>query len=307
MVAITKGTAVDVSPYIKESVQKGMAIVGTKAAGVLSCDDVRKAMQELWVRHSFPLPLPGDPRALYVNVDPVSFGFSGVKLTQTDASFLMSLGVQVSVADAALPAQARPLPAWTQVAAGHAGVTLAIPLRISYDSLDSHLLALLAAHPLHLNTPRGPGTIAVDQLTIYPSGDRVAVGAHLNAKMPDSFFNTAGWVYWTARPQLSDDGKAVKLAQIGYSKLSSNPLARGFMDLVDKEMQKGLAAAGQFDLTQSLAKMAQQVSSGLGGGKLAFDLSNATIKVGRIVAGQDALFIEAVFSAGSADTRPGGA
>jgi hypothetical protein len=79
------------------------------------------------------------------------------------------------------------------------------------------------------------------------------------------------------------------------------------MDLVDKEMQKGLAAAGQFDLTQSLAKTAQQVSSGLGGGKLAFDLSNATIKVGRIVAGQDALFIEAVFSAGSADTRPGGA
>jgi hypothetical protein len=306
LVQVTKGAAVDVAQYIKDSVQKGLATLGAKAAGTVNCADVRNILQDVWVTRSFPLPLPGDPRPLHVNVDPVSFGFSGVKLSQTDASFLLSLGVQVSVGDAALPAQAKPLPAWTPVTAGRGGVTLAIPLRITYDSLDAHLLALLGSHPLHLNTIRGPGTIAVDELNIYPSGDRIAVGAHLNAKMPDSFFDTQGWVYWTARPTLSADGKGVRLAEIGYSKLSGNPVVRMLTNLVDKEMQKGLASAGQLDLTQSLAKTAEQVKSGLGGGKLAFDLSNASIKVGRIVAGQDALFIEAVFSAGATDSPAGG-
>jgi hypothetical protein len=306
MVQVTQGAAVDLSQYIKDGVQKALATLGTQAAGVLNCADVRKAMQEIWVTRSFPLPLPDDPRPLYVNINPVSFGFSGVKLTQTDACFLMSLGVQVEVADTALPAQAKPLPPWTKVAAGQGGVQLSIPLRITYDSLDAHLLALLTAHPLRLNTIRGPGTIAVDKLNIYPSGDRIAVGAHLNATMPDSFFDTGGWVYWTARPQLAADGKGVQLSEIGFSKLGGNPVAQMLTNVVDAQMQKGLAAAGQLDLTQNLAKTAEQIKSGLGAGKLAFDLSHATIKLGRIVAGEDALFIEAVFSAGSVDAPAGG-
>jgi hypothetical protein len=215
--------------------------------------------------------------------------------------------VKVSVADSPLPAQPKPLPAWTPVALGQGGLKLAIPLRVTYAGLDTHLLSLLSSRPLHLNTPRGPGTISVDGLTIYPSGDRIAVGVHLQAKMPDSFFSRAGWLYWSARPQLTADGKGVHLADIGSSRLAGNPVAHMLMDVLDKEMQKGLAVAGKLDFTESLAKTAEQMKSGLEGqgSKLSFDLSNATIKLGPIVAGQDALFIEALFSAG-AETPPAG-
>lgn len=297
------GSPIDLAPYIKEGAQKSLTQLNQAAAAALKCADVQKTVQALWEPRSFPLPVLGDAKALYVNVNPVSLGFSGLQLTQAAVSFMMSLGVQVSVADAALPAQNRPLPPWAPVALAPGGVHLAIPLRLSYGGLDAHLLALLAAHPLDLATPRGPGKIAVDKLNIYPSGDLLAVGAHVQAKMPDSFFDDGGWVYWTARPQLVD-GKAVQLAGIGYSKLGSNPLTQSFIDLVDGQMHSGLAAAGQFDLTQSLAKGVAAVKSGLSQSKLSFDLSNATIKVGRVVLGTDALYVEAVFNAGAADAAP---
>jgi hypothetical protein len=183
----------------------------------------------------------------------------------------------------------------------HGGVQLAIPLRISYEGLDAHLQALLAGRPLTLQVPgRGQGTIAVDKLNIYPSGDRIAVGVHVNATMPDSYFNTRGWLYWTARPLLAGDGKAVNLGEIGSSKLAGHPLAGMLQELVDKHMQQGLAAAGQFDLTDSLTQTVERVKSGFAaqGGKLPIDMSNATIRLGHVVLGQDALFIEALFTAG---------
>jgi hypothetical protein len=308
LVQVKGSTSVDVSKYLRSGLQKQLQKLGEQAAGVLKCDDIKKAVQDAWVTRSFPLALLGDPRALYVNVQPVSFGFSGVKVTSSSLAFLMSLGTQISVSDAALPSGTRPLPALTAVPLAKGGVQLSIPLRISYQGLDEHLQALFGRKPLSFPTPRGPAMLALNKFNIYPAGDKVAIGVHVNATFPDSYFNTGGWLYWTARPLLSADGKAVRLADIGYSQLADSELARMLRELLDKQIQSGLAAAGQFDLTESISKTTELVKSGLAGqgGKMSFDVGDATVKVGRVVLGQDALFVEAVFSSG-ADIVLGGA
>jgi hypothetical protein len=235
-----------------------------------------------------------------VNVEPASFGFSGVKVSSSALSFLVSLGARVSVTDAAIQAGNRPLPSWTPAPLAHGGVQLAIPLRISYEGLDAHLQSLLSK-PITFSTPRGPAHLAVDKLNVYPAGDQLAVGVHVNATFPDKWFDTGGWLYLTARPILSADGKAVHLGEIGYSKLADNDIARTLTGLLDKQIRGLLASGGQFDLTDSISKATDLVKSGLGnqGGKMSFDMGDASIKLGRIVLGEDALFVEGLFTSGA--------
>lgn len=300
-VEIAAHTSVDLGDAIKDSVQQKLQALGEQAAGALKCDDIRRQMQDAWVARTFPFRLPGDPRPLWVNVDPVSLGFSGVKVAGSALSLLLSLGARVFVSDTSIPTGTRPLPAWTAVPLAHGGVQLSIPLRISYQGLDDHLQALLARTPLTFATIRGPAKILADKLNIYPSNDRLVVGVHVSATFPDSFFDTGGWLYLTARPILSADGKAVHLSQIDYSKLADNDLARMLTGFVDQQVRSHLATVGQFDLSDSISRATDLVKTGLAGqgGRMSFDVGDASIKLGRIVLGEDALFVEGLFTSGA--------
>jgi len=304
-VEIAPRTVFDASSYIRQTVQQGLRKLGEQAASVIQCVDIRSALQDAWATRSFPLALLGDPKPLYVNLEPVSLGFSGVKLSSSSASFLISLAARVSVSDAAVAVATRPLPGWTAAPVTPGGVQLTVPLRISYAWLDAHLQSILARKPLSFATPRGPATIALDKFNVYPAGDRLAVGVHLDATFPDSFFDSGGWLYLTARPVLVPEGKSVHLADIGYSKLTDSELARMVTSLLDKEIRGNLASGGQFDLTDNIAKATDLVKTGLANGKTGLDFKDASIKLGRLVLGEDALLVEGVFSSGGDINSPG--
>lgn len=295
--------SVDISEAIRADVQKELQSLGQQALSAIKCDDIRNAMQTVWATRSFPLALFTDVSPLYVNIEPVSLGFSGVQVSSSATSFLLSAAARISVSDTAIAAATRPLPAWTAVPVRPGGIQVAIPLRVSYQGLDAHLRSLLARAPLTFPTIAGPGKISVDNLNIYPAGDKLAVGVHVSATLPDSFFDTGGWLYLTARPILGSDGKTVHLSEIGYSKLVDSDVARTLMSVVDKVIRDRLATAGQFDLTDSIARATSLVKTGMGsqGGKMSYDLGDASVKLGRIVLGEDALFVEGLFTSGAAD------
>lgn len=184
-----------------------------------------------------------------------------------------------------------------------AGVQLAIPLRVSYQGLDAHLQSLLAHIPLTFSTVRGPGRLSIDKLNIYPSGDLLAVGVHMSAAFPDRFFDTGGWLYLTARPILGADGKTLHLSQMDYSKLADSDVARTLRSVVDQAMRDRLVAGGQLDLSDTLAKATDLVAAGMSpkGGKLSLDLQDASVKLGPVVLGEDALFVEGLLSSGPAN------
>lgn len=294
-VEIASGAWIRVGDLIEGTLRKEVQKLGERAARVLTCDNVRRAAQDAWETRSFPLQLPGDPTPLHVNVEPLSIGFSGVKILPSAVTFLLSLGVQASVSDQAIALERRPLPPWKPVALQSGRLQLAIPLRISYQSLAAHLQGAFAGKQFSL--PDGV-TVVMDKATVYPAGERIAVGAHVKMSLPGHFLSTRGWLYLTARPVVSADGKAVHLADITYSRVLDGSLARVLTPFLDGEIRQRLAATGEIDLTDRIAKVKELLQAGLAqhSGPMSIDLGAADLRLGRIVPGRDALFVEGLFS-----------
>jgi hypothetical protein len=257
-------------------------------------------MHAAWVSRSFPLRLPGDPRALYVNFEPQSAGFSGVHVSDSAAQLALSLGARVSVSDTASDAPAPPLPSWRPVPLKDGALQLSIPLRISYEGLESRL-ASLTGKTVTLKTAAGVATLVADEITVYPAGERIAVGAHVHAQLPGHLLSTRGWLYVTARPVVSPDGRSVCLADISYSRILDSQLANLLTVMLDSEIRGRLTSAGQFDLSPTLAKAKQLLSQGLAEHTplIAVDLGESNLRLGRIIPGAGSLFVEGLFSSGA--------
>jgi hypothetical protein len=300
-VEIVSKTWIKVSDLIEGSVRQQIQKIGEHAASALKCDDVRKVVEAAWVNQSFPLSLPGDPRSLHVNVEPVSVGFSGVSVTPSAAQFMVSVGARVAISDTAIGQESRPMPVWESVPLRHGALRAAIPLRMSYEGLTAHLQSSLAGKTFSLPTPAGAGTLAMDDITVYPAGDRIAVGAHINAKLPDRFLTTRGWVYLTARPEVSADGQFVRLADISYSRIMDSTLVNMLTVLLDGQIREGLASAGKLDFTSSIEKAKEVLKAGLAkhSAQLSVDMGEPSLRLGRIVPGAGALFVEGLFSSGA--------
>jgi hypothetical protein len=285
---------------IEKPVREQLLRIGEHAAGALKCEEVRNAVQAAWVSRSFPLPLPGDARPLHVNFEPVSVGFSGVQVTPSAARLMLSLGARVSVSDTALDAALRPLPPWQPVPLTQGALHLAVPLRVSYEGLESHL-ASLTGKTLTMQTPAGEATLTADQIVVYPAGERIAVGAHVEAHLPGHFLATRGWLYVTARPVVSADGKAVRFADISYSRILDNQLAGLLTLMLDGQIRDRLASAGQFDLSPTIAKAKELLSRGLSehSQRVAVKMGDPVLRLGRIVPGAGALFVEGLFTSGA--------
>jgi hypothetical protein len=235
-----------------------------------------------------------------VNFEPLNVGFSGVQVTPSAAQLTLSLGARVFVSDTALDAAPRPLPAWKPVPLKRGALQLAVPLRISYEGLEERL-STLTGKTLSLQTPLGEATLLADQFVVYPAGERVAVGAHVWAHLPGRFLATRGWLYVTARPVVSPDGRVVRLADISYSRVLDSEVANLVTVMLDGEIRDRLASAGQFDLSPTIAKAKELLSRGLAehGNQIALDMGEPSLRVGRIIPGGGALLVEALFTSGA--------
>jgi hypothetical protein len=294
---IVSGAWISVSSLIESSVRDQLRRLGERAADALKCEDLRKTMESAWVSRSFPLPLPGDSRALHVNLEPVSVGFSGVHVTAAGAQLQLSVGARVSVSDTALDVAARPLPRWQPVPLKQAGLQLTVPLRISYEGLESRL-ASLTGKALSLATPAGDATLIADQIVVYPAGERIAVGAHVHAQLPGRMLSTRGWLYVTARPVVSPDGRSVRFADISYSRLLDSRIANVLTVMLDSQIRDRLTSAGQFDLSPTIAKAKELLAHGLAehNKQVSLDMGEPSLRIGRIIPGAGSLLVEALFT-----------
>jgi uncharacterized protein DUF4403 len=297
------GTADLLGSTVRDQVQK----MGERGAGAIQCADVRKAVQQVWRNQSFDVALPGSPQPIFVNVEPLSVGFSGVQTGPAAATVMLNLSARVSLSDTAIPASSLSLPPAQTAPITAGSLSLTVPLRISYDGLNDRARSLWVGHPYAVATPAGEAIVTIDDVKIYPSGNKVAIATHLKAAIPHRLLATTGWAYLTARPVVNATGTAVSFQDVQFSRALDSSLIQVATALFDTEISAQLANLGRLDLTQRIADAQSTLKSELAkhSGPVSVDLGTPVMRVGRIVPGSDALYVEGLLSSGARATLVG--
>ena len=231
-----------------------------------SCDKVRSQVAGVWKTQSIPLgPLPGaaSGAVAYINVVPTSARLSQLFVGEDRIRLIADVSARVAVETHPIAVTAVPLPPLGQALDQPGGLDLSIQAIAPYATLKGALATALIGQTLESATPAGKASARIMDAALYPSGQGLAIGVQVAARLPGKVLDDTGWIYLTGKPVALADGRTLKVVDLKDSAVLHNTALKTVILLFNGQILDQLNRHAEFDLTDVLQKGADQISDGL--------------------------------------------
>jgi hypothetical protein len=203
------------TPHIQAALNAQIADINSK----IPCEPVQNALGKVWQKQSIALPAQKGMPPMFLNVTPRALASPGIIAEDAGVRLLARLDADIAAStQKGETGSAGPLPKNTPIADPAGMLSVALPLSADYPAINKvvndQLKAQLAKKPIVVDTAAGAVKVDVDEVEIYPSGDRLAVGAKFKASIPGRIFDAKGTVWLTTLPTPAADGRSITLADI---------------------------------------------------------------------------------------------
>lgn len=208
---------------LRRRIEQGIAALD----GVITCAMVRDAIASEWREISTALPIPGFGADLaHLTFRPTGAGFSGIEYGADAIAAAIRIDGVTEVRTGPPPGAATriELPPLARIDATANRVDINLPVRLGYDRIEDELRRQLSGREFSGRTPAGEARVTVEDITVYPSGDRLAAGVRFSAIHGSRALSTTGWAYLVARPVLSEDGRTIRLEDVALTRQLDNEL-----------------------------------------------------------------------------------
>lgn len=298
-VEIVGGVWVDVSGQVSGELNKQIENIKNAINATVDCSMIKQELSKVYGSRAFPVAIPGSPPAV-VNVQPTGFGLSALSVEPDKLRLSAQITAKVDVADKPIAVGPLPLPPMQQLPAGTPLMTVALPVRVSYEVLRTALGVSLEGKSFTGDTALGKATVTVKRVEVYPSGERLVIGLKVAADLPSKWFDVSGDVYLLAKPVVDTPTK-LRLAEIGFARKLDSPFWEVATAVFEKQIIAKITEVGHYDLTRdidsaktALNKALQDAGSTPG---VTVTLSDISMGIGRIAVASTELAVEGVFSA----------
>ncbi|MNR28057.1 hypothetical protein D3C85_1453610 [compost metagenome] len=136
----------------------------------------------------------------------------------------------------------------------------------------------------------------------FPSGERVAVGVQFQAEAPTGIFDTRGTVWILAKPQVSPDGKSLRLSDIAIHRKIDNEALKVLTAIFEGQINNAITEAAYYDLRKDeqaiISSLQNAVSDPSKTSGVKLTITEPSIQFGRIAVEESALSVEGIFKAG---------
>ena len=164
------------------------------AQNILPCDTLRTKIGEQWHPFSIKINRPGQA-PLFLNIDPKTAGFSGLIAEDVGIKLVLRVGAKTVLSTTELATTGGNLPPLDTASAAGGSLDVTLQAEAPYDFLKNELAFALKGKTFTKDTGAGPVEVRIDDVDLYPSNGRLALGLKIDAKTPGCWFNTSGWVY----------------------------------------------------------------------------------------------------------------
>ena len=186
------------------------------AQGILSCDTLRTKVSEQW--HPFAIKIDRPGRApLFLNIEPKTAGFSGLVPEDTGIKMVVRVGATTVLSPTEMAKTGGTLPPLDTASATRGSLDVTLQAVTPYDFLKNEFASAFKGKTFAKDLGAGAIEVRIDDVDLYPSNGRLAVGLKIEAKTPGRWFNTTGWVYLSGKPTPAPGGRAVAVDDIAFA------------------------------------------------------------------------------------------
>lgn len=280
---------IDVDSQVGPAINDAMKSAAAKIPELISCQRVKDLVSPIWHTYDVRLPVIMEQGGRLI-ITPQRVGFSGLSYTAAGAQLALMLTAETKVAISPLdagpgkveravsidskpvdPAKAGPgiigpaargtvdkveyLPRLEKISAQQNSLNLAIPISVSYQSIDQ-LLAIKAIGQTFAGSAAGTDvSIKIVKTTVYPSKDRLVIGMQFESKItkPRSLA-PQGWVYFVASPKFDVATQTLTLTNVDFSRILDNDLWNAMSFLLQSKIRSTITDAAKIDLRPEITK-----------------------------------------------------
>jgi hypothetical protein len=259
---IVDGTWIDIDQpagfELRRRIDQGIAALD----GLVTCGMVRDAIAPEWRETSLALPEAGELAHLHIR--PTGAGFSGIEYGADAISAALQIDAVTELRTGPPPApRALDLPPLERIDTTANRVDVNLPVRLGYDQLTAELNRQLSGRTFTGDTPAGEARVTVEEVTLYPSGDRLAAGLRFTASHDARMLGTSGWAYLAARPVIADDGRTIRLEDVALTRQLDNELWSLLSSVFNDQIAARIARDAVFPLDAPIAEATAELREAL--------------------------------------------
>lgn len=271
---------------------------------VLTCEDVRSVVNPVWREHRISIPSGmGAESVIQISILPVDARFSGVAPNTAALEFSAGIGARVSVAVADrqmadTPPDATPadLPSLARLDFGAQRSSLAVPLRIRYQELERIVRGALVGRDLRVKSSAGEAKVLIKDISLFPAGRLLAIGALLEADFDNRLLDMGGWIYLVGAPSIDRSSQQIHVSELQFSRMLDNPLWEATTLALRQPLTELIQESAVYSFSSELEALQEEIVresavAPLGEG-VRLDLSEPSLDVNRILLSEETLDLE---------------
>lgn len=299
-VEIISGVWIPIDDKLSGPLQDALKNTAESLKASISCDRIKSDVSKIWSTQSFPVSIPSAGN-VYINVEPVGLGFSGLNVTDTQVDFALQVKSKIDVSTSAAKGVQKPLPPLERVPVSPGKIALSVPFRVAYEPLVSALSSAVKDKEFSSDTAAGKVSVKINDLIVYPSKDNLVVGVSFKADLPKSLFDTSGWIYLYGRPLVDSTGQVISITNIQFSRILDNDLWNAISAIFKDQIKTKIENTAKVDLApkfeQAKAAITNELTKAQQQSGVQINLANQKIGIRQIVPADKELMIETVYEA----------
>ena len=258
---------VDLRDKASEALNSQEGAIKSAAANAIDCAQVRNTVQTHWRPIVLPVSAAGSS-TLFLNIVPQSLAMSTIQPTDIGLQVAVRAGVLAQLEAQAASTDALPLPPLGALVADSSGLRVVVRATTPYATLRDALEQSIVGQTFTRPSPAGDVSVTPEEVDVYPSNGKLALGIKIAAKLPGNMLDTNGWVYVTGTPIVAENGSAIELGNLSYSAVIDNELGQTLIVLFDEQILEQLKKASRIDLQPSMAKSSEDLMTQINAAKV---------------------------------------
>ena len=297
-VEIFAGVWAGINKLVEDKLRSQLQKLGDDVLASIRCDEIKRTAQKAWVAYSFPLSMPDEEGALFVNIRPETFAFSGLQVMPEKANMALALTAKLDIAAQPAPALPLTLPNLQPATQSESEIKLIVPINLTYSRLEQRLFADIKNKRITAKTSAGTFTVIPKRIKLYPSAKDLVIAVYLNIDFPYHWHRVKGWVYLKAKPVAVSQGSALKFDNLSFSNALDDTLWNSIAVVLNDTIKSSLQQKATVNLAGTInhakKSVLRQFSKPHAG--IMINIGDPRIKLGRVVLAADRLVVEVLFS-----------
>lgn len=246
----------DLTSKASQAINGQQEAIKRAAASAVDCTQLRDTVQAHWRPIVIPITATGSS-PLFLNIIPQSLAISEVQSTDNGLQLAVRAGVLAHVDAQASNVDPLPLPPLEPLAANSSGLRVVVRATAPYASISQALKTSIVGKSFSTPSPAGEIAVTPEDVDVYASNGKLAVGIKISAKLPGKLLDTQGWVYLTSTPRIAESGTAIEPDDLKYSTVLDNEFWQTVAAVFDEQILQQLQENARIDLQQFIAKSSE--------------------------------------------------